>query len=62
VRVAIETGNTAGIDQQMVVDNDIWEDITEESSMPGWDSQVNHSHEGGDYFQFLDMAQDSLSW
>ena len=40
----------------MLIDTDGWEDV----GMPGPEAQVDPSHEGGEYFQFIDMAHDSL--
>ena len=61
VRMALDTGNTAGIDEQLIIDSEAWEDVTMDIEMPGQEAQVDPSHEGGEYFQFIDMAQDSLS-
>jgi hypothetical protein len=61
VRVALETGNTTGIDEQMLMDTEGWEDIPIDTDVPGEESHIDPSHEGGEYFQFIDMAQASLT-
>ncbi|KAF8479454.1 hypothetical protein JB92DRAFT_3133576 [Gautieria morchelliformis] len=61
VQMALETGHTLGIDEQMIVDTDAWEDVPSlDIPISGKEVSVDPSHEGGEYFQFIDMARDSL--
>lgn len=45
----------------MITDNDVWEDIPMELDPPSAEVQVDPSHEGGEYFHYLDLAHDSLN-
>ncbi|KAF8530645.1 hypothetical protein JB92DRAFT_2804438 [Gautieria morchelliformis] len=61
VQMALETGHTLGIDEQMIVDTDAWEDVPSlDIPISGKEVSVDPSHEGGEYFQLIDMARDSL--
>ncbi|KAF8583365.1 hypothetical protein K439DRAFT_1617574 [Ramaria rubella] len=60
VRVALDTGNTNGIDEQLIMDTDGWEDIPDDFGVQAAEVLVDPSHEGGEYFHFIDMAQDSF--
>ncbi|KAF8576014.1 hypothetical protein K439DRAFT_1623158 [Ramaria rubella] len=61
VRMVLDTSHTASIDKQMVTDADTWEDEPVNIGMPAPEVHVDPSHEGGEYFHFIDMAQDSFS-
>ena len=61
VHVALDTGNTAGIDAQFITDNDAWQDIPMDiDTVPG-EGEVDLSHEGGEYFRFVDLTKDSFA-
>jgi hypothetical protein len=60
VRVALDTGHTVGINEQMITDVDAWEDVPLSLPLPDHETPVDPSHEGGEYFQFVDMAQDAF--
>ena len=60
-RVALDTGNMTGFDDQLITDTDVWEDIPIDLGMPAQEVHVDPSHEGDEYFHFIDMAQASLS-
>ncbi|KAF8494792.1 hypothetical protein JB92DRAFT_3147061 [Gautieria morchelliformis] len=60
IRVALDTGNTVGIDDGMIGDADAWEDLPLNIPVPDHEVLVDLSHEGGDNFQFLNMAQDAV--
>ena len=61
VHVALDTGNTAGIDAQFIMDNNAWQDVPMDiDSLPG-EEEANLSHEGGEYFRFIDLANDSFT-
>jgi hypothetical protein len=59
--VALDTGNTAGIDEQLIMDTEAWEDMPMDPCMPAQEMQVDPSHEGGEYNYFIDMADASFS-
>ncbi|KAF8587420.1 hypothetical protein K439DRAFT_1614349 [Ramaria rubella] len=44
---------------QMVTEMEAWEDVPDEIDIPA--HEVDPSNEGGEYFHFIDMAQDSLA-
>ena len=59
--VALDTGHMVGLDDQLITDTDVWEDIPMDLGMPAQEVHVDPSHEGKEYFHFIDMAQASLS-
>jgi len=59
VRVAFETGHIGSIDDHLAADG-AWEDIPMDLSAPTPDVNIDLSYEGGEYFQFIQMAQESL--
>jgi hypothetical protein len=61
IQVAIDTGATRGIDTEMATDNDAWEDMQDFEASIGHEGDVEPSHEGGEYFHFVNMAQDALN-
>ena len=56
VRVALDTSNTVGIDDQLIMDSEDWEDIPMDMCTPAEEGQVDPSHEGGEYNHFIDMV------
>ena len=54
-------GNTAGIDEDMI-DAGGWENVPMDFGETAQEGQVDPSHEGGRYFNFIDIAQESFSW
>jgi hypothetical protein len=44
----------------MAVDNDDWEDVQDTRGF-GNGGDIDPSHEGGEYFHFIDMAHDALN-
>jgi len=61
IRVALDTGNTAGINDQLILDTEDWEDIPMDPCMPAEEGQVDPSHEGGEYNHFIEMVDASFS-
>ncbi|KAF8573706.1 hypothetical protein K439DRAFT_1624875 [Ramaria rubella] len=59
VHIALDTGHTSGIDDQMVTKTEAWEDVPDGIDIPA--HEVDPSHEGREYFHFIDTAQDSLA-
>jgi hypothetical protein len=59
--MALDTGNTTGIDEQILMEAEAWEDIPIDTGPPGQEAHVDPSHEGGEYFQFIEMAQASFT-
>ena len=57
----MDTGNTAGLNEQMILDSDVWEDVPMDQAISGQETQVDPSHEGGDYFHFVEMVEASFS-
>jgi hypothetical protein len=57
--VALDTGHVVGIDEQIITDANGWEDVPVDHQLPDHDVLVHASHEGGEYFQFMDMVQDA---
>ena len=60
VCVALDTGNTVGINDQLIMDSEDLEDIALDVCMPAEEGQVDPSHEGGEYNHFIDMADASF--
>jgi len=50
-----------GIDDQLILDTDAWEDVPIGLGVPAPEVEVDPSHEGGEYAHFIDMAQASFS-
>jgi len=61
VQVALVTGNMVGINDQLILDTDAWEDVPIGLGVPAPEVEVDPSHEGGEYVQFIDMVQASFS-
>ena len=61
VQVALVTRNMVGIDDQLILDTDAWEDVPIGLGVPAPEVEVAPSHEGGEYVQFIDMVQASFS-
>jgi hypothetical protein len=61
IRTALDTGHVAGINEQLVMETDGWEDIPEDFGIPGLEAEVDPSHEGGDYLEFNQLVHDTLS-
>lgn len=61
LHVALDTGNTTGIHEEMITENDAWEDIPMELDLSSGEVQVDPSYEGGEYFHYIDLAHDSLN-
>ena len=59
--VAFETGHIGGIDDHPAPDG-MWEDVPLDLSDPMLDVNIDISYEGGEYFHFIQMAQESLGW
>jgi hypothetical protein len=55
-KVAIDMGHLGGVDVE-----DAWEDVPMGDVTATPDVNVDPSHEGGDYFDFLPMAEDSFA-
>ena len=57
ISVALDTGNTTGIDNQLLIDTGVWEDVPMSFMVPGQEQHIDPSHEGGELFQFTEMAE-----
>lgn len=57
--MALDSGNTVGIDEHLITEADAWEDVPMDLAAPGQEGAVDPSHEGGEYFHFIEMADSS---
>lgn len=45
----------------MAAENDAWEDVPDFGGHISCEGDIEPSHEGGEYFHFINMAQDALN-
>ncbi|KAF8587113.1 hypothetical protein K439DRAFT_1614546 [Ramaria rubella] len=55
------TGNMVGITEELIDEVEPWEDVPMDISQTAQEVQIDLSHEGGEYFHFIDMAQDTFA-
>ncbi|KAF8586158.1 hypothetical protein K439DRAFT_1615305 [Ramaria rubella] len=61
VHVVLDTGHMSGINEQMLADMEAWVDVPDDIGVPAGEVEIDPSHQGGEHFHFIDMAQDSFT-